>query len=120
MTAGHAKAHCISFVSFVTGSFAGVLALASVIDTELFTHFEITPHRTVLFYITVFGSIMAAARGMVPEENTIFDPESLITEVIHYTHYMPDEWKGQLHSKKVCFLIRYNNNCLILNCVIGT
>lgn len=37
---------------------------------------------------------------MIPEENRVFDPELLITEVITYTHYMPEEWKGQLHSKK--------------------
>ncbi|KAH8117210.1 APG9-domain-containing protein [Phellopilus nigrolimitatus] len=89
------------FVSFVAGSFAAVLFLASVIDPDLFTHFEITPHRTVLFYLGVFGSILAVSRGMIPEDNSIFDPELLMTEVIHYTHYMPDEWKGQLHSQKV-------------------
>ncbi|KAL5529329.1 hypothetical protein ACEPAG_5314 [Sanghuangporus baumii] len=89
------------FISFVAGSFAAVLALASVLDPDLFTHFEVTPHRTVLFYLTVFGSILAVARGMIPEDNQIFDPELLMMEVIHYTHYMPDEWKGQLHSQKV-------------------
>ena len=64
-----------------------------------------TPHRTVLFYITVFGSILAVARGMIPEETRVFDPELLMTDVIQYTHYMPDEWKGQLHSKKVRQLV---------------
>ena len=38
---------------------------------------------------------------MIPEDNKIFDPELLMMEVIHYTHYMPDSWKGRLHSKKV-------------------
>jgi autophagy-related protein 9 len=38
---------------------------------------------------------------MIPDENRVFDPELLVTEVIAYTHFMPDEWKGQLHSKKV-------------------
>jgi autophagy-related protein 9 len=38
---------------------------------------------------------------MIPEENHVFDPELLMTEVITYTHYMPDEWAGQLHSKSV-------------------
>lgn len=38
---------------------------------------------------------------MVPDDNEVFDPELLMTEVISYTHYMPDEWKGELHSKKV-------------------
>ncbi|KAH7889606.1 putative transmembrane protein [Phlebopus sp. FC_14] len=91
----------VRFVAFIAGSFAAVLVLASVIDPELVIHFEVTPHRTVLFYITVFGSILAVARGMIPEENRVFDPELLMTEVIQYTHYMPDEWKGKLHSKQV-------------------
>lgn len=89
------------FVAFIAGSFAAVLLLASVIDPDLFLHFEITPHRTVLFYISIFGAVLAVARGMIPEDNRVFDPELLMTEVIQYTHYLPDEWKGELHSKMV-------------------
>ncbi|KAJ6453493.1 putative transmembrane protein [Mycena vitilis] len=89
------------FVAFVSGSFAAVLFIATVLDPDIFVHFEITPHRTVLFYLGVFTSILAVARGMVPEENRVFDPELLMTEVITFTHYMPDEWKGQLHSKRI-------------------
>ncbi|KAF7295466.1 hypothetical protein MIND_01086400 [Mycena indigotica] len=88
------------FVAFVSGSFAAVLFLATVLDPDIFVHFEITPHRTVLFYLGVFGSVLAVARGMIPEENKVFDPEFLMTEVIGYTHYMPDDWKDQLHSKR--------------------
>ncbi|KAJ6630558.1 autophagy protein Apg9-domain-containing protein [Mycena sp. CBHHK59/15] len=88
------------FVAFVSGSFVAVLFLATVLDPDIFVHFEITPHRTVLFYLGVFGSVLAVARGMIPEDNRVFDPELLMAEVITYTHYMPDEWKGQLHSKK--------------------
>ncbi|KIM49348.1 hypothetical protein M413DRAFT_438535 [Hebeloma cylindrosporum] len=89
------------FVAFIAGSFAAVLVLATVLDPDLFLNFEITPHRTVLFYLGVFGGILTVARGMVPEDNRVFDPELLMSEVINYTHYMPDNWKGQLHSKKV-------------------
>ncbi|KAJ6597221.1 putative transmembrane protein [Mycena vulgaris] len=89
------------FVAFVSGSFAAVLFLATVLDPDIFVHFEITPHRTVLFYLGVFGSVLAVARGMIPEENRVFDPEFLMTEVIAFTHYMPDEWKGELHSKRI-------------------
>ncbi|KAF7980150.1 hypothetical protein HWV62_39601 [Athelia sp. TMB] len=89
------------FVAFISGSFAAVLLLATVIDPDLFLYFEVTPHRTVFFYLGLSGSIMAAARGIVPEDNRVFDPELLMEEVIHYTHYMPDEWKDQLHSKQV-------------------
>lgn len=89
------------FVAFIAGSFAAVLVLATVLDPDLFFHFEITPHRTVVFYLGVFGAILTASRGMIPDEHKVFDPELLLTEVIVYTHYMPDEWKGQMHSKKV-------------------
>jgi autophagy-related protein 9 len=88
-------------VAFIAGSFAAVLVLATVLDPDLFLNFEITPHRTVLFYLGLFGGILGAARGMIPEENRVFDPELLMTEVITYTHYMPDEWRDELHSKKV-------------------
>lgn len=88
-------------MAFVSGSFAAVLFLATVLDPDIFVHFEITPHRTVLFYLGMFGSVLAVARGMIPEDNKVFDPEMLMTEVIAYTHYMPDEWKDQLHSKAV-------------------
>ncbi|KAJ7149368.1 putative transmembrane protein [Mycena filopes] len=89
------------FVAFVAGSFVAVLFLATVLDPDIFVHFEITPHRTVLFYLGLFGTVLAVARGMIPEENRVFDPELLMTEVITFTHYMPDEWKGELHSKRI-------------------
>ncbi|KZV87378.1 APG9-domain-containing protein [Exidia glandulosa HHB12029] len=88
------------FIAFVAGSFAAVLLLASIADPDLFLNFEITPHRTVLFYLGVCGSVLAVARGMVPEKNRVFDPEVLMRDVIRYTHYMPVEWKGMLHSQK--------------------
>ena len=88
-------------MAFIAGSFAAVLLLASVLFSDALVHFEVTPHRSILFYLSIFASILAVARGMIPEENRVFDPELLMTEVIQYTHYMPDEWKEQLHSKKV-------------------
>lgn len=55
----------------------------------------------MLFYIGLFGSILAVARGMIPEENMVYDPEELMREIVQSTHYMPAEWKDQLHSEKV-------------------
>ncbi|EIW84892.1 APG9-domain-containing protein [Coniophora puteana RWD-64-598 SS2] len=91
----------VRFVAFVAGSFTAVLLLATIIDPDVFLSLEITPHRTVFFYISIFGSVLAVARGMIPEDNKVFDPELLMSEVIQYTHYMPDEWKAMLHSKQV-------------------
>ncbi|GAA6039812.1 hypothetical protein JCM8097_004231 [Rhodosporidiobolus ruineniae] len=89
------------FVAFLAGSFAAVLILFSLIDPDAFLHFEITPGRTVLFYITLFGTVLAVARGMVPDENRVVDPEELMRGIIEHTHYLPIEWKDKLHSAEV-------------------
>lgn len=89
------------FVAFVSGALASVLALASVIDPELFLGFEVTKDRTVLFYLSVFGSVWAVARGMLPDDNHVYDPEIALREVIEFTHYQPSHWEGHLHSNEV-------------------
>ena len=38
---------------------------------------------------------------MIPEENLVFEPEAMLTQVIEYTHYCPNHWKGKLHSDEV-------------------
>ncbi|KAL9102522.1 MAG: hypothetical protein Q9163_002331 [Psora crenata] len=88
-------------VAFIAGALASVLALASLIDPESFLAFEVTRERTVLFYLGVFGSIWAVARGNMPEENLVFDPEYALSNVTEYTHYLPSHWKGRLHTNEV-------------------
>lgn len=89
------------FVAFIAGALVSVLALASLLDPELFLGFEITQDRTVLFYLGLFGSVWAIARGLVPEETDVFDPEFALLEVTNFTHYRPDHWAGRLHSDQV-------------------
>ncbi|MCJ1307776.1 autophagy protein atg9 [Agyrium rufum] len=89
------------FVAFVVGAVASVLAAATLIDPESFLSFEVTHERTVLFYLGVLGAVWAAARGVVPEENHVFDPKFALNNVIEYTHYLPSHWRGRLHSDEV-------------------
>jgi autophagy-related protein 9 len=89
------------FVGFVAGSLVSVLFLATLWDHELFLSFEITPGRTALFYLTVFGGLWAFMNGMTPEENLVFDPEYALRNVIEYTHYMPSHWQDRLHTDEV-------------------
>ncbi|SPO01312.1 related to APG9 - integral membrane protein required for Cvt and autophagy transport [Cephalotrichum gorgonifer] len=87
-------------VAFISGALAAVLTLASLIDPEIFS-VELTPERTGLFYIGVLGAVWAFARGRVSEDELVFDPEYAMRNVIEYTHYMPDHWRGRLHSSDV-------------------
>lgn len=89
------------FIAFVSGALASVLAVASVVDPEMFLNFEITKDRSVIFYLGVFGSIWAVARSLLPEENLVYEPEFALQEVIDFTHYKPAHWEGRLHSDDV-------------------
>jgi len=93
--------HLARTVSFIAGSLATVLGLASVIDPELFLNFEVTPDRAVVFYFTICITVWATARGTLSDETGIFSPEFALRNVMEYTHYEPDHWKGRLHSFEV-------------------
>ncbi|KAG2212756.1 hypothetical protein INT46_010716 [Mucor plumbeus] len=89
------------FISFLAGSFAGVLALFTLFDSEALLNFEITSNGTVLFYLGITGTIFAVTRGMIPDENQVFEPERLLRQVVEHTHYLPAEWKHKLHTDQV-------------------
>jgi autophagy-related protein 9 len=85
----------------MSGAITAVLAVGTVLDSELFLSFEISKDRTVLFYLGIFGAIWAITRGMVSEETAVFNPEYALRNVIEYTHYMPSHWQSRLHSFEV-------------------
>ena len=97
----HKTALLMRFIAFISGALAAVLALTTIVDAESFLGFEITPGRSVLFYLTIFTSVYAATRSSGSEENLVFDPEFALNSVVRYTHYMPAHWKGRLHSAEV-------------------
>ncbi|PFH55227.1 hypothetical protein XA68_10332 [Ophiocordyceps unilateralis] len=88
-------------IAFMSGAITAVLAVCTVLDSELFLGFEITKDRTVLFYLGLFGSIWAMTRGIISEDTSVLNPEYALRNVIEYTHYMPDHWQGRLHSFEV-------------------
>jgi len=91
----------LKFVSFISGSFAAVLGILSVVDPDMFFNFEITKDKTVLFYISVFGTIWAICHGAIPEEYQVFDSEASLRHVASFTHYLPQRWEGKYHTDEV-------------------
>ncbi|KAJ2696932.1 autophagy protein atg9 [Coemansia sp. IMI 209128] len=90
------------FVSFVAGSFTALLIVFTVVDNELSLEFEISGHRTVLFYIGLFSAILAAARGMIPaEEQEYLHPAWIIRDALEDLQYMEPEWRGKLDTTMV-------------------
>ncbi|KAJ3305114.1 autophagy protein atg9 [Kappamyces sp. JEL0829] len=88
------------FVSFVSGSFATVLVIITLFEEEFQQGFEITPNRSALFYIGIFGSILAVTQGLTLE-NIVHEPQRWMNEVVLDTHYLPDEWRDRAHLPSV-------------------
>ncbi|OLY85757.1 Autophagy-related protein 9, partial [Smittium mucronatum] len=103
------------FIEFICGSFLAVLILFSVFDNELSLEFEITPQKTVLFYIGLLGTIVASCRAMQPSRKAAMKSRKHITNsdedmmhpawILRYTleilQFMPVEWYSQLHTNHV-------------------
>ncbi|KAK5082129.1 autophagy protein atg9 [Lithohypha guttulata] len=89
------------FVALISGAIISVLGLATILDQESFLSFEITNGRTTIFYLGVFGSVWAVARGMLPDDNMIYDSSYSMEEVIEFTHYKPAHWNERLHTVDV-------------------
>ncbi|SCU99277.1 LAFA_0G23046g1_1 [Lachancea sp. 'fantastica'] len=91
----------MKFVAFVSGSFVAVLGIMTVFDPENFLNFELTHDRSVLFYISVFGTLWAVCRSSVSNEYKVFDPEVTLKEVVGYLHFNPKDWEGRYHTEEV-------------------
>ena len=45
--------------------------------------------------------MLAASRGMIGEENRVFEPNRLMGEVVGHTHYLPRHWRNLAHNQEV-------------------
>jgi autophagy-related protein 9 len=88
-------------VQFFVGALIAVIAIVGFSDPEMFVDFEIFPGMNAFAFVALLTTSWAVARGMISEENDVFDPEFAMQNVIGYTHYEPDQWKGRLHSYDV-------------------
>lgn len=87
-------------MSFISGAFASVLLVITLFEEEFQTGFEITPGKSALFYIGLFGSIMAGTQVMT-QENVVHEPQKWMNELVLDTHYHPSQWREKAHTPKV-------------------
>eukprot|EP01135_Chromosphaera_perkinsii_P010742 Nk52_evm21s2209 gene=Nk52_evmTU21s2209 len=86
------------FVVFISGSIVSCLVILSLYDDDALTNVHVTSQHTVIWFITVFGVVIALGRGLIPDENLIFEPERLMQEIVKYTHYYPQKWLNKAHT----------------------
>jgi autophagy-related protein 9 len=88
-------------IRFMSGAVIAILAIVGFSDPEMFVDFEIFPGLNALAFLAICTTTWAVAQGQISEDNNVFDPEYSMRNVIDFTHYEPDQWKGRLHSYEV-------------------
>ncbi|KAI0463202.1 autophagy protein atg9 [Komagataella kurtzmanii] len=91
----------LKFIMFISGSIVGVLVIVTILDPEFFLNFELTPGRTVLFYVSTLGAIFTICKNSIPDDTLVFDPEVSLRYLSQFTHYLPQEWEGKYHTEEV-------------------
>ncbi|XP_012230938.1 autophagy-related protein 9A [Linepithema humile] len=80
-------------IAFITGSAVAVLLVITLIYEPTFSM------ERVVALMTILGAVAAAAKAIVPDENLVWCPETLLTAVLAHTHYRPDSWRGTAHTQ---------------------
>lgn len=83
------------FVGFMCGAILAVLILLTVYDEDVLS----TEH--VLTIMTVLGGSVAVCRSVIPNETVAWCPETLLSNVLAHTHYLPPGWQGQAHTSRI-------------------
>ncbi|KAI5952562.1 ATG9 [Candida jiufengensis] len=114
----------MKLLNFISGSILAILVIMGIYlenESYSFWSFEITEGKSVLFYISIFGTLWAitsspsssassssnTTNDQVPQQQhfssnkIVYDPESNIRYVSKFTHYLPKKWNKKLHTIQV-------------------
>lgn len=83
------------YITFIAGAISGALVGLSIYDEDVL----LVEH--VLTIITCAGAVFAGFRAFIPNENMVWRPESLMTQILAQVHYLPYNWRGLAHTTKV-------------------
>lgn len=91
---GKVTASMCKFLALVSGSLASTLALLVLFDKDFKLDLQVTPSRTVVYYLTLFGSLFALSYKGIPNSERIHydlgDLSTRWTEETHYDFYQAD------------------------------
>eukprot|EP00795_Rhopilema_esculentum_P014049 gene14049-5030_t len=82
-------------VAFFAGALLSVLLGLSIFDQDVLRV------EYVLTIMAVLGLIIKGCSTFIPDENFVWCPETLLKQVLAFTHYIPDHWKGKAHTSEV-------------------
>jgi len=95
----HLLTHVARFIAYIAGSFTATLLLVGVANEALLQ--RDMWGQNLVWWIAMFGVVLASSRAFIPENPPSFDPEYRMSEVVKWSHYMPRHWRGRCHTLSV-------------------
>ncbi|KAK9869586.1 hypothetical protein WA026_003337 [Henosepilachna vigintioctopunctata] len=83
------------YIGFMAGAILTVIIALTIYDEDVI----VVEH--LLTVVSVLGAIVAICRTLIPDETIPWCPDTLLSNVLAHTHYLPAGWKGQAHTTKV-------------------
>ncbi|EDO42966.1 predicted protein, partial [Nematostella vectensis] len=82
-------------VAFLAGAVFAVLTTFTLVDRDVL----MAEH--MLAVIAGLGILIRGCYVFIPNENLVWNPEQLMRQILSYTHYIPETWKGKAHTTEV-------------------
>lgn len=93
-----AIAKCISFFS---GSFITVLTLFTLYDDQFLFNGILFGDVSIVLTLAALGIIFKFAQSIIPGDNVVNEPEQYMKDIVNYTHYFPEKWRGNVHQYEI-------------------
>jgi autophagy-related protein 9 len=86
------------FVSLLSGGFIVFFLLLSVLDENILLYVTFL-NRSLIFYTGLFATLSAICKSFILEpENSAFDPNKVMENIIKETGHDPGYWKNNAHK----------------------
>lgn len=86
------------FILLLSGGFIVFFLILSVLDENILLYVTFL-NRSLLFYAGLFGTISAICKNFIYQpENSVFNPNKVMSEIIKETSYDPGYWENNAHK----------------------
>ncbi|KAL3283373.1 hypothetical protein HHI36_006520 [Cryptolaemus montrouzieri] len=83
------------YIGFMAGAILAVIIFLTIYDED------VLGVEHLLSIVSILGVIVAICRSLIPDETIPWCPDTLLSNVLAHTHYLPHGWKGQAHTTRI-------------------
>ena len=87
-------------IIFLLSAIFTILILLSILNENVLLHLQITPNKTVLWYIGILATIITISKNLI-NKKTVFYPKDKMIELRKLIKYLPEEYETSNNFNKI-------------------